>query len=76
MRDTRNLSHKLHKASTSDSREVHQMQKTCKTQETRKKKECARDNAKIDYTHFAIRLFSRTIKFYPLLHEKIPLSPA
>ncbi len=34
---------------------------------------CARDNVKINSTRFAIWLFSNTIKFYPLLREKIPL---
>ncbi len=37
------------------------MRKPCEMWETRKKKERARNNVKINYTHFAIRLFSRTI---------------
>ncbi len=50
---------------------------TCKVHETRKtckKKGRALDNAKIDYTHFAIQLFSRTIKLYRLSHRKIFVS--
>ncbi len=52
------------------------MRKTCETRDTREKRWPARDNAKIDYTRFTIRLFSDTIKFYPLSHEKTPLSHA
>ncbi len=36
------------------------------------KKKPAWDNMKIDYTRCTIQLFSRTIKFYPLSHKKIP----
>ncbi len=65
------------KLATNNLREVCEMRaKTCKARETRKKKEHARDYMKIDYTRFAIRLFFCTIKFYPLSHEKIPLSHA
>ncbi len=45
-----------------DSQEVHEMRKNVRCE----KKGCARDNMKIDYTRFAIRLFFRTINFYPV----------
>ncbi len=64
------------KLATDDWREVREMQKTCKMRETHEKKGRTRDNVEIDYTLFTIRLFSRTIKFYPISHEKIPLSCA
>ncbi len=59
-----------YKPATDDLREVHEMR------ETHEKKGRTWNNAKIDYTRFTIRLFFRTIKFYLLLHEKIPLSRA
>ncbi len=63
------------KPATNDSQEVSKTQKTCKMEESREKKGCVQDNTKIDYTLFTIRLFSCTIKFYPL-REKISLSRA
>ncbi len=58
------------KPATDDSQEV------CEMRETRDKKEHARDNMKIDNPRFAIRSFSRTIKFHLLSQEKISLSRA
>ncbi len=50
------------KPATDDSQDVRKMGKTCKMRETCKKKRVhVRDNMKITYTCFAIRLFSRTI---------------
>ncbi len=63
------------KPATDDS-DVHERQKTCATRKTYEKKGRAQENAKIDYTRFSIQLFSRTIKFYLLSHEKIPSSHA
>ncbi len=37
-----------------DSQEVHKMQKTCETRETRQKKTHAQNNAKIDFVRFII----------------------
>ncbi len=54
---------------TSAGREKH-----TKCEKLARKKGHTRDNVKINYTRFVIRLFSRTIKFYPLSHKKIPLS--
>ncbi len=50
------------KLATDDLRDVHEMRKTCEMRETcERKKWCSRDNVKINYTHFAILLFFRTI---------------
>ncbi len=46
------------KLATDDSRNVCEMRKTCETRETQGR---ARDNVKINYIRFAVRLFSRTI---------------
>ncbi len=46
---------------TDDSQDVCEMRKTHETREIWEKKGRTRDNMKINYTHFAIRLFSRTI---------------
>ncbi len=48
------------KPDTDDSQGVREMRKTCKVRETWEKKR-ALDNVKINYTRFAIRLFSCTI---------------
>ncbi len=66
---SRELSMAAQKSATNDLREVHQTKKTCEMRETHKKKGCVQDNTKIDYTCFAIQLFSRAIKFYPLSHK-------
>ncbi len=65
---------KHQKLATDNLRDVCEARKTCETQETRNKKGCTRDSAKIDNKHFIIPLFSSKNKFYPLSHEKIPLS--
>ncbi len=64
------------KPAVDDLREVRETRKTCNMRETCEEKGCTHDSAKTDNTRFVIQLFSRTIKFYPLLHKKIPLSYA
>ncbi len=59
------------KLATDNLQEVCKTRKTCETRENEKKGR-KRNNVKINYTRLVIQLFSHTIKFYPLLHDKIP----
>ncbi len=64
--------HVTFKPATDDSRDIRKMRKTCKKRETWEKKVRARDNVKINYTHFAIQIFSRAI-ILSLIAQEIPL---